>query len=167
LAAVADLEAEAGAEAVGSVGCFAARGAPTAPLDAERRAEVRSRIDRITIYRTAIEIRLFSDETSDSQPPVLTVPWTPPSPHRRRQIIQASDGGTSGMLPMRVSARRTLIASIRQAHLWFDEMMADPRLNVAALASRESKTERSIAMSLSLAFLAPALSRRRQLVGCT
>jgi len=71
------------------------------------------------------------------------------------------------MLPMRVSARRTLIASIRQAHLWFDEMMADPRLNVAALASRESKTERSIAMSLSLAFLAPALSRRRQLVGCT
>ena len=58
---------------------------------------------------------------------------------------------------MRHGARRVLIDSLRKAHRWLDELLADPRLTVAAIGSREGKSERSVEMTLSLAFLAPDL----------
>ena len=58
---------------------------------------------------------------------------------------------------MRQSARRVLINALRKSHRWLDELLADPRLTVAAIGSREGKSERSIETTLSLAFLAPDL----------
>ena len=58
---------------------------------------------------------------------------------------------------MRQSARLLLIDALRKAHRWLDELLAEPRQTVEAIASREGKTERSIRMTLSLAFLAPDL----------
>ena len=52
-------------------------------------------------------------------------------------------------------ARVILIDAIRQAHRWLDNLISDPNETVEAIASREGKTERSIRMTLSLAFLAP------------
>jgi len=43
------------------------------------------------------------------------------------------------------------------AHRWLDELLANPHLSVEAIAARKRKTERSIRMTLSLAFLAPGL----------
>jgi site-specific DNA recombinase len=48
-----------------------------------------------------------------------------------------------------------LIEALRNAHRWLDELLSDPRQTLETLASREGKTERSIRMTLSLAFLAP------------
>jgi site-specific DNA recombinase len=56
-----------------------------------------------------------------------------------------------------VKARVGLIEALRQAHRWLDELLTDPRQSVEAIAAREGKTERSIRMTLSLAFLAPAI----------
>ena len=56
---------------------------------------------------------------------------------------------------MRQSERRVLIDALRKAHRWLDELVADPRLTTEAIGSREGKSERSIEMTLSLAFLAP------------
>ena len=60
---------------------------------------------------------------------------------------------------MRVNAHRVLVTSLRQAHCWLDELISDPHLSVAELAARERKSERSIVMTVSLAFLAPDLVR--------
>jgi site-specific DNA recombinase len=43
------------------------------------------------------------------------------------------------------------------AHRWLDELLSDPRLTLESLASREGESERSIRMTLSLAFLAPEI----------
>ena len=56
---------------------------------------------------------------------------------------------------MPANARAILIEALRDAHRWSDELLSDPRLTLESIASREDKSERSIRMTLSLAFLAP------------
>ena len=58
---------------------------------------------------------------------------------------------------MRANARAILVDALGDAHRWLDELLSDPRQTVETLASREGKTDRSIRMTLSLAFLAPDL----------
>src|SRR5271154_4244368 len=58
---------------------------------------------------------------------------------------------------MRDKARVGLIEALRNAYRWLDELLADPDLSVETIAARERKTERSIRMTLSLAFLAPGI----------
>jgi site-specific DNA recombinase len=85
------------------------------------------------------------------------VPWTPPSSYRRREIIQGEGDQSSAMRPMRTKARAVLIDALRDAHRWLDELTTSSDQTVQALAAREGKTERSIRMTLSLAFLSPTL----------
>ena len=56
---------------------------------------------------------------------------------------------------MRANARAILIDALSDAHRWLDELLSDPLQTLESLALREGKTERSIRMTLSLAFLAP------------
>ncbi len=48
--------------------------------------------------------------------------------------------------------------ALRDAHRWLDELLVDPTQTIESLAIRESKSERSIRMTLSLAFMSPALA---------
>jgi site-specific DNA recombinase len=43
------------------------------------------------------------------------------------------------------------------AYRWLNELLSDPAISIASLSNRERKSERSIRMTLSLAFLAPHL----------
>jgi site-specific DNA recombinase len=56
---------------------------------------------------------------------------------------------------MRADARAILIKALGNAHRWLDALLSDPRQTLESLALREGKTERSIRMIMSLAFLAP------------
>jgi len=58
---------------------------------------------------------------------------------------------------MRANARAILIVALRDAHRWLGELLSDPHQTLESLASREGKTERSIRMTLSLAFLVPEI----------
>ena len=57
---------------------------------------------------------------------------------------------TTGVRPMRANARVILIEALGNAHRWLDELLSD-RQTLETLG----KTERSIQMTVSLAFLAP------------
>jgi len=59
---------------------------------------------------------------------------------------------------MRTKARAILIDALRDAHRWLEELTTDSEQIIEALAAREGKIERSIRMTLSLAFLSPALA---------
>jgi len=48
---------------------------------------------------------------------------------------------------------------MRDAHYWLNELLTDPTSSVGSLAVRVGRSERSIRMTLSLAFLAPDLAR--------
>jgi hypothetical protein len=53
-------------------------------------ADLRDLIDRVTIGRTAIQLQLSEVAEADVGATTMTVPWTPPSPYRKREIIQSA-----------------------------------------------------------------------------
>ena len=83
--------------------------------------------------------------------------WEPPSPHRRREIVQGGGETQSAMRPMRSEARNRFAAGFSNASLWLDQLLADPNVTIAMIATREKRTERSVRQALSLTFLDPAL----------
>ena len=114
-------------------------------------------IDRVTIGPASVQVQLSEAGEADLGARTMTVPWTPPSPYRKREIIQGGSAGNANARPMRANTRAILVDALREAHVWLDELLADPNQTIDALASRERKTERSIRMTLSLAFLAPGI----------
>ena len=127
------------------------------PDSAASQPEIRDLIDRVVIGRATIRIQLseVAEETDSAR--ILTLPWTRPSPYRKREIIQGANNAKTYGRPMPANARAILIEALRDAHRWLDELLSDPRLTLELIASREGKTERSIRMTLSLAFLAPEI----------
>jgi hypothetical protein len=85
----------------------------------------------------------------------LTVPWAPPSPYRKREIIQSMRDANAGARRMSANARAILVDALGDSHRWLDELLSDPNQTLESLALREGKTDRSVRMTLSLAFLAP------------
>jgi site-specific DNA recombinase len=114
-------------------------------------------IERVTISTEKIEIRLSDAVAADGRDRRLTLPWIAPSPHQRREIVQGEGEPRSAIRPMRVRARAVFAESLCNAHRWLDELIKDPDQTVAGIAAREQKSERSIRMTLSLAFVAPPI----------
>jgi DNA invertase Pin-like site-specific DNA recombinase len=139
---------------------------PSAPTDLPARlraidhdANLRTAVERVVISRTTIEIELAEGTAGDNQNRILIIPWTPPSPYRRQEIVQGEGERPSTMRPMRTRARAVLIDALRDAQRWLDELTTKSDQTIEVLAAREGRTERSIRMTLSLAFLCPALAR--------
>ena len=62
-------------------------------------------LERVTIGRTTLEIQLAEGMAGDSSDRILVIPWTPPSPYRRREIIQGEGEQSAAVRPMRAEAR--------------------------------------------------------------
>ncbi len=122
---------------------------------AASQTDTRNLIDRVEIGRTTIQIQLSDIAEGNGGARTLKLPWNPPSPHRKREVIQAAGDAEMNVRPMRANARAILIEALGDAHRWLNELLTDPRQTLESLASREGKTERSIRMTLSRAFLAP------------
>ena len=85
-------------------------------------ATLRAAIERVAMSRTTIEIELAERMASDDPNRILIIPWTPPSPHRRREIIQGEGERPSVTRPMRTEPRAVLTDALRDAHHWLDEL---------------------------------------------
>ncbi len=111
--------------------------------------------DRVVVREDHIEIRR-KNEAADDASDVILVDWRKPSSTRRRDIIlpEWSDGPVR---PIRVDEQARLLKAIALARRWLDELVAGTVADVSGLARREKRTERSIRMMLSLAFLDPAI----------
>jgi site-specific DNA recombinase len=94
--------------------------------------DVRNAIDRATVSATRIEIVLNEAIIVEGQDRVLTLP--------------------------RTKARDSFIRALRDARRWLDELLIDPAQTIESLAMREHKSERSIRMTVSLAFVSPVLA---------
>jgi hypothetical protein len=77
----------------------------------------------------------------------LTIPWTPPSPYRKREIIQGLADGKTSARPMRANAGAILLDALRNAHRWLEELLCDPSqtperyyVSQAALQGDKSKS---------------------------
>jgi site-specific DNA recombinase len=116
----------------------------------------RNAIERVTIGKSGIEIQL-NDAAVFEGDRIVTIPWTLPSLHRRREIFQGDGEPSSAVRPMRVRDRAIFVEALGDAHRWLDELTGHPDHTTATIAAREGKTERSIRMTLSLAFVAPPI----------
>jgi len=112
-------------------------------------------IEKVTLGRTQLEIVLSALDDDEETTSTIVVPWKSAAFRRRRDIIQPTAPNTSPKRAMRARAREVFAGAIVDAHRWLDELLSDPTASIAALADRERKSERSIRMTLSLAFLAP------------
>jgi site-specific DNA recombinase len=119
----------------------------------------RNAIDCATVSATRIEIVLADLIVVDGQDRVLTLPWTRASSRRRREIIQGIGEAQGPLQAMRTKARDTFIRALRDARRWLDELLIDPAHTIESLAMREHRSERSIRMTVSLAFVSPALAK--------
>ena len=109
---------------------------------ATSQTNIRELIDRVVIGRATIRIQLseVAEETDSAR--ILTLPWTRPSPYRKREILQGANDAKTYARPMPANARAT-IEALRDAHRWLDELLSDPRLTLELIASREGKSVRS------------------------
>ena len=109
-----------------------------------------SRVDRIVVKPGAIEI--WPKELNSF--PVL-LPWSVPPVRRRREVLCGDDHGCAQ--PIRAETRARLVEGIAKARAWMDELVSGRIKDTSAVASRERISERSVRMTLNLAFLSPAL----------
>jgi site-specific DNA recombinase len=119
----------------------------------------RNAIDRATVSATRIEIILNESIIVEGQDRVLTLPWIRASSRRRREIIQGAGEAQGPLRAMRTKARDSFIGALRDARRWLDELLIDPAQTIESLAMREHKSERSIRMTVSLAFVSPVLAK--------
>jgi hypothetical protein len=120
---------------------------------------VRAAVERVTVGATRIEIVLSEPIVAEGQARVLTLPWTRASSRRRREIIQGAGEARQSSRAMRTKARDGFIKALRNARRWLDELLSGPTQTIESLAVRAAKSERSIRMTLSLAFLSPVLAK--------
>jgi site-specific DNA recombinase len=140
------------------IGDAISKQSPGRPASASQ-ADLRDLIDRVTIGRGAIQVQLSEAAEAAVGARTLTVPWTLPSPYRKRGIIQSRRDANASARPMRANARAILVDALGDSHRWLDELLSDPDQTLESLALREGKTDRSMRMSLSRAFLAPDIAK--------
>jgi DNA invertase Pin-like site-specific DNA recombinase len=118
---------------------------------------IREALDKVTIGQAGLDIRWNDPSAGDGSIRTISVPWSPKSTQRRREIIQGDGALQPELRPMRVEARRAFATAYRKARASLDRLVAEPALTIAALATGGHRSERSIRQTLSLAFLDPVL----------
>lgn len=116
-------------------------------------------LDRVVVGEKVLTIHLRPAQEGAPPPPPVTLSWTRPVHTRKREMIPPTDGGGTSGHPIRAEARARLIAAIARARAWVAELSSDPQATITAIAARENLSERSLRMTLPLAFLGPAIVR--------
>jgi hypothetical protein len=78
--------------------------------------DIRNLIDRVVIGRATIRIQLSEVAEENDSARILMLPWTRPSPYRKREIIQGANDAKTYARPMPANARAILIEALRDAH---------------------------------------------------
>ena len=90
------------------------------PDRAASQADICNLIDRVTIGRETIRIQLSEVAEGNDCARILTLPWTRPTPFRKREIIQGANDEKTYARPMPANARAILIEALRDAHRWLE-----------------------------------------------
>jgi site-specific DNA recombinase len=114
---------------------------------------------RIEVHPTEITIQIRGDEKPDREtsPGLIRVPWQKQPAKLRREVLLPASKESSDRRPIRSETRATLIAAIARGRRWLDEIVKDPEATAERIAHREGCSARKVNMTISLAFLSPAL----------
>jgi site-specific DNA recombinase len=109
-------------------------------------------VKRVMIAKDKIDVDLTL-ELAEQFGPGLGIPWKRKPGRPRREILFSDAAGKDH--PIKIAARKSLVRAIALGRRWLHELQTGKVASVEEIAAREGRTERSINMTLSLAFLAP------------
>ena len=129
---------------------------PSSSPDSDpERALVEDAIEQIVVGAQTVEIQFTGDSGSSKGSAVITIPWSPQSFRRKRELIPSTEGSDNSARPIRIEARTKLLSAIAKGRRWLADLKSGEFADIDAIAAREGLSERSARMTLSLAFLAP------------
>lgn len=127
--------------------------------EASRRARISDQLDRVVVHPERLEIRMKRvDADGCAEIETISIAWRKPDSVRRREIIVPAESvDRHRVKPIRIEEQSRLLKAIDLARVWLNDLITGKVEDIASIARRERKTERSVRMTLSLAFLDPAI----------
>jgi DNA invertase Pin-like site-specific DNA recombinase len=131
------------------------------PQGTEDKIVIDTHVNRVEAHAQWLWIHLRRGKAKDDDGQNLTetirVPWQKQPSKRRREILLPVFQTQADPRPIRSETRATLIAAIARGRRWLDEIIVDPQTTAETIAQREGCSPRKVNMTVSLAFLSPAL----------
>jgi site-specific DNA recombinase len=115
---------------------------------------IASTVERVVVRQGTVEVLRKADDGEEPRVLIL-VPWSPAPRTRRREVIGIGDDHL--VRPMRAETRARLVDGIARARAWLDELICGRVRDLAEIASREGCSERSVRMTINLAFISPEI----------
>jgi hypothetical protein len=125
------------------------------PSDIADRVLLDRHLEKVVIKQRIAE--LFLKHADEASP--ISLSWTPPPNRRKRKILICSNGPNQLIRPIRAESRARLIEGIAKGRLWLNELVSGVSGSTNQIAAREQCSERSVRMTISLAFLSPTIVR--------
>ena len=92
------------------------------------------------------------------QKPAFLIPWIKPPSKRFKEILLPALSPRARVRPIKVERRAALLKSITRGRAWFEEIVSGAAC-VDDIAVRQKCSVRHVNMTISMAFIAPALVR--------
>jgi len=114
---------------------------------------------RVAVHPREITIQIGDDTEAHSADArdLIRVPWQKKPSSRRREILLPASGDRVDARPIRSETRATLINAIARGRQWMGELVENRDATAETIARREGCSARKVTMTISLAFLSPAL----------
>ena len=124
-------------------------------IDDEFRTQIALHVTRATVRKDVIEIDLTEEGERSIGRASIFIPWRRRPSRPRREIIIPINPKNDDRRPIRSETRATLLQAIANGRAWLDDIVTGRAADIEKIAIRENRSKRSIAMMISLAFLAP------------
>jgi DNA invertase Pin-like site-specific DNA recombinase len=111
---------------------------------------VSTKLEKVVVHPDRLVLHLTGRDTP------IEHPWSQPATRRRREIV-LPPGRNDDPRPMKPEDRARILKAIATGRAWMDELLSARAAGPDAIASRESLSERSVRMTLSLAYLSPSI----------
>jgi site-specific DNA recombinase len=146
---------------------------PPRDLPLTERELVAANVSRIDIRKDRLAIRLKTPDADDASDhdtycesaepskdqsnPLLVIPWRKPPSKRFREILLPSSVHRHEVRPIKAERRAALIRSIARGRNWLDQIISGEMNGVEQIAIHHMCSVRHVNMTISMAFIAPAL----------
>ena len=88
---------------------------------------------------------------------LLLIPWCKPPSRKFREILLPPSVPRHEVRPIKAERRASLLKSIARGRKWLEEIVSGATQGVEQIASRHKCSVRHVNMTISMAFIAPAL----------
>ena len=146
-------------------------GGITKPNGTHRDALV-ANVARIEVRKNQLAVQLKSHATDGAEDPetgleqlrsdgddkasLLLIPWCKPPSKKAREILLPATASKHQVRPIKAEKRAALIKSITRGRAWLDEIVSGTS-GVEQIATRNKCGVRHVNLTISMAFIAPAL----------